>query len=137
VRESAPALQPGRPGLSDVVVVVGAGALLAGWWGLVAVLAAVVVGVVWRRVEWGWLAGLALLVGGLGLSQEQIAERSWALTWSQAWILGAVGLLVAALPALRVRGLAIPSRSRSVRGRLPGRRPRAGRRRWSRSPARR
>jgi arabinofuranan 3-O-arabinosyltransferase len=137
VRESAPVLQPGRPGLSDVVVVVGAGALLAGWWGLAAVVAAVVVGIVWRRVEWGWLAGLALLVGGLGLSQEQIAERSWALTWSQAWILGAVGLLVAALPALRVRGLAIPSRSRSVRGRLPGRRPRAGRRRWSRSPARR
>jgi arabinofuranan 3-O-arabinosyltransferase len=135
-REDAPVLAAGRPGVADLVVVLGAGALLGGWWGLAGFAAAIVVGLVWRRVEWGWLAGLALLVGGLALSQEQITQRSWALTWSQAWILGAVALLVAALPALRVRAPATPTRSRSVRGRPRGRRPRAGRRRWSRSPGR-
>jgi arabinofuranan 3-O-arabinosyltransferase len=97
-----PALRTGRPGLLDAALVVLAGGLLAGWWGLAGTVAAVVLGVFWRRFQgWPVLAGLALLVGSLALSWAPITERSWAVTWSQGWSLAALCLAVAALAQLR------------------------------------
>jgi arabinofuranan 3-O-arabinosyltransferase len=116
-RAAAPALAGGRVGLPDVLVGLGAGALLAGWWGLGGAVLALVVGLLLRRrfTDWGWLAGLALLVGGLALSQERITERSWAVTWSQSWIIGAVCLAVAGLGALagQAPGATVPTSRRS------------------------
>jgi arabinofuranan 3-O-arabinosyltransferase len=97
-----PPLHTGRPGPLDVVVAVVAGGLLTGWWGLAGVVAAVGLGVAWRRFQgWPVLAGLALLVGSLALSWSAITDRSWAVTWSQGWSLAAVCLAVAALAQLR------------------------------------
>lgn len=97
-------LVAGRPGVLDVVVVVVAGGLLAGWWGLAATGIGIALGLGLRRFDgWSWLAGLALLAGALSLSTERLTRQSWAVTWSQAWSIAAVGFLVAALAALRAR----------------------------------
>ncbi|MGB0099908.1 MAG: alpha-(1-_3)-arabinofuranosyltransferase family protein, partial [Nocardioides sp.] len=97
-----PPLTTGRPGLLDLVVVLGAGALLAGWWGLGAAGAGVALGSALRRFDgWSWLAGLALVVGALALSAEVLSRQDWAVVWSQAWLLLAVSLAVAALAGQR------------------------------------
>ncbi|QWF24238.1 DUF3367 domain-containing protein [Nocardioides sp. LMS-CY] len=98
-RRESPGLRTGRVGLLDVVVALGSGALLAGWWGLGGTALALVVARVLRRTfeGWAWLAGLAVLGGALALSVDVLTDRSWATTWSQAWVLGAVCLLAAGL----------------------------------------
>lgn len=111
-----PPLAAGRPGLPDLVVVLGAGALLAGWWGLAGVAAGVVLGLAVRRFAgWPWLAGAALVTGALALSADRITRQSWAVTWSQAWLLAAVGLTVAALAAQRTEAVSVTRDSRSMR----------------------
>ncbi|HEU5038321.1 MAG TPA: alpha-(1-_3)-arabinofuranosyltransferase family protein [Nocardioides sp.] len=104
VAAQAPPLAAGRPGVPDLVVVLGAGALLAGWWGLAGVAAGLVLGLAMRRFAgWPWLAGGALVTGALALSTDRLTRQSWAVSWSQAWLLAAVCLTVAALAARRVR----------------------------------
>jgi arabinofuranan 3-O-arabinosyltransferase len=115
-REQSPPLTAGGTGPLDVVVALGAGALLAGWWGLAGAGAALVLGrLLSRRFDgWAWLAGLATLIGALALGWDGIRDRSWALTWSQAWMLAGVCLLVAALAAVRQRpGVTAPISRRS------------------------
>jgi arabinofuranan 3-O-arabinosyltransferase len=117
--ESPPAAD-GRAGVPDLVVALGAGALLAGWWGLVGTAAAVVLGLVLRRASaWPWLAGLSLVTGALALSADWITRRSWAVTWSQAWLLAAVCLAVAALAGQRTEALSVTRDSRSSRATKP------------------
>ena len=95
--EPAP-LAAGRPGLLDAVVVLGTGALLSGWWGLGGAAVAVVAGLLLRRFAgWAWLAGIALVVGSMALTVDWVTTRSWAVTWSQSWLLAAVCLAVASL----------------------------------------
>jgi arabinofuranan 3-O-arabinosyltransferase len=116
VTAETPPLVAGRPGLLDLVVVLGAGALLAGWWGLGGSAVAVVAGLVLRRfVAWSWLAGLALVTGALALSADRITRQSWAVTWSQAWLLAAVCLAVAALAGQRTEAWSVTRDSRSMR----------------------
>jgi arabinofuranan 3-O-arabinosyltransferase len=50
------------------------------------------------------MAGLALLVGGLALGWDWLTRQSWVVTWSQAWTLAAVCLLVASLARATRRG---------------------------------
>ncbi|HEX5090303.1 MAG TPA: alpha-(1-_3)-arabinofuranosyltransferase family protein [Nocardioides sp.] len=116
-RRDLPALVPGVPGLLDVVVVVVAGGLLAGWYGVGALGAGLVAGRVFRRLDlWGGLSAAAMLLVGAGLTWDRITEASWANEWRQAWSLVAVACLTAAL------GTALPS---GLRGLLPwGRRGR-------------
>ncbi|GAA4759080.1 alpha-(1-_3)-arabinofuranosyltransferase [Nocardioides endophyticus] len=114
--EEQPALVAGTTGLLDVAVVLSAGSLLAGWWGLAGAAVALVVGRLLGRWSeaWAWLAGLAALIGSLALGWDEITDRSWAVTWSQAWVLGGVCLLVAALAGNRQRpGLTSPISRRS------------------------
>ena len=97
-----PALRTGRPGLLDVAVALAAGGLLCGWWGLGGMLAAIGLGLGFRRFQgWPLLAAVSLLVGSLALVWNPITDRTWAVTWSQGWSLGAVCCLVAALASLR------------------------------------
>jgi arabinofuranan 3-O-arabinosyltransferase len=142
-RSPRPALAAGGPGLLDVAVVLAAGGLLVGWYGLAAVAAALVAGVAVRRFEgWGALAGAAMLLAGAGLSWDRITQATWANEWRQSWSLVAAACLVAALattlsrPELRMprmprrrRGRAVtegagssPPRSRTRRALRPGRR---------------
>ena len=115
-RPDAAALSAGRPGVLDVGVALVAGGLLAGWWGIAGMLAALAAGLVFRRFTgWGWLAGLALVVGGLALGTDRITRETWAVTWSQAWVLGAACLTVAGLAALRAQTGAQPTEARSGR----------------------
>ena len=80
-----PALTAGGVGLLDLAVIAVVPALLAGWWG---VLAAVRRARRWplgprdRFRGWPTLAGLAFLVGALGLSWDQLIDRSWAVEWT-------------------------------------------------------
>ncbi len=86
----APALRTGRPGLLDASVAVVAGGLLCGWWGLAGVTTAIGLGLALRRFQgWPVLAGLSILVASLALAWAPITDRSWAVTWSQAWSLAA------------------------------------------------
>ena len=112
---------PGRVGLLDVVVVLAAGGLLVGWYGLAAVAVALVAGVAVRRFEgWAALAAAAMLMVGAGLSWDRITQETWANEWRQGWSLAVVACLVAALAT----GLAIrvPGRPRT-RGRVRARSP--------------
>ncbi|MGY2703920.1 alpha-(1-_3)-arabinofuranosyltransferase domain-containing protein [Nocardioides sp. HB32] len=112
----AAGLAAGRPGVPDLVVVLGAGALLAGWWGLAGTAAAVVAGLVLRRFGgWPWLAGLSLVTGALALSADRITRQSWAVSWSQAWLLAAVCLTVAALATQVTEARSVTPDSRSSR----------------------
>jgi arabinofuranan 3-O-arabinosyltransferase len=105
VTASLPALGAARPGVLDLVIAVAAGGLLCGWWGLGGVAAAVAVGLlVPRFAGWSLLAAVLTLVGSLALSWSVITDRSWAVTWSQAWSLAAVCCAVGALAALRRLG---------------------------------
>ena len=98
-------LGTGRPGTLDALVAVVAGGLLGGWWGLGGVLAAIAVGLlVPRFAGWSLLAGLLALTGSLALSWSVLTQRSWAVTWSQAWSLAAICCAVGALAALRRAG---------------------------------
>ena len=102
VAAADPPLGTGRPGALDLVLVVVTGGLLCGWWGLAGVALAVLVGLVAPRFAgWSLLAALTALVGSAALSWSVLTERSWAVTWSQAWSLAAVCCAVAALAALR------------------------------------
>ncbi|KQW53272.1 hypothetical protein ASC77_02990 [Nocardioides sp. Root1257] len=97
-RTELPPLTTGRAGIVDVVVVVAAGGLLAGWLGLAGAAAAVVLGRFVRRfAAWPWLAGLTLVMAGLALGWDRLTQQSWVVTWSQAWTLAAVCMLVAAV----------------------------------------
>jgi len=107
-REPRPALGTGAPWLLDVVVVVAAGGLLVGWYGVGAMLAGLVAGRVLRRDGWGWLSAAAMLLVGAGLSWDRITQASWANDWRQAWSLAAVACLVAAL------GSSLPMRLRAL-----------------------
>lgn len=99
-----PPLATGRPGIVDGVLVLAVGALLAGWWGVAGIAVAIVVGTVFRRFPgWAWLAGAALLAGSLALVADRLTQQSWAVTWSQAWLLAAVCLTVASLASTWVR----------------------------------
>nr|WP_281380927.1 alpha-(1->3)-arabinofuranosyltransferase family protein [Nocardioides panaciterrulae] len=103
-RHPAP-LGSGRPGVLDALIAVTAGGLLGGWWGLGGMLAALAVGLlVPRFAGWSLLAGLLMLTGSLALSWSVLTQRSWAVTWSQAWSLAAVCCAVGALAALRRTG---------------------------------
>lgn len=98
----APPLGTGRPGLLDASVAVVAGVLLCGWWGLVGVLAAMALGLALRRfLGWALLSGLTFLVASLALAWGPLTDKSWAVTWSQAWSLAALCCAVAGLAALR------------------------------------
>lgn len=111
-----PPLATGRPGVLDVGVALGAGALLAGWWGLAGTAVAIVAGLVLRRFTgWAWLAGLSLVTGSLALTTDRITRESWAVTWSQAWLLAAVCLTVAALAGQRTEAVSVTRDSRSMR----------------------
>jgi arabinofuranan 3-O-arabinosyltransferase len=102
-RPEHPPLVPGRAGVLDLVVVGVAGGLLAGWVGLVGGLAAVALGLLLPyRAAWGALAAVGLAAAGLGLTWSGIAERHWALTWTQSSSLVAVAAMVAALASSRV-----------------------------------
>ncbi len=125
-KRSLPALRPGRVGGLDVVVVMVAGGLLAGWYGVAAVGAALVLGVAARRFEgWGALAAASMLMVGAGLSWDRITQASWANEWRQAWSLAVVGCLVAALATgfAGVRRRPLRSHFRGLLG-LRGQRPR-------------
>jgi arabinofuranan 3-O-arabinosyltransferase len=100
-RHELPALAEGRVGLLDLAVVLVAGGLLAGVWGLAGFGAAVAVGLLTRRrtVEWGTAAALAMVLAGLGLSWDRINEADWANDWRQGWSLAAIAFVVAALAA--------------------------------------
>ena len=113
-RTVLPALQTGRPGLLDLVVVLAVPALLAGWWGVLAAGGAIVVATVLRKVFHGWslLAGLAFIVGALAMSWDRLTEQSWAVEWTQAWSLVAIVCLVAGLVGLRTSGRPGPGSSR-------------------------
>ncbi len=115
-----PALSAGRPGLLDLVVVLGAGALLTGWWGLSGVALAVVAGLVLPRFAgWSPLAGVALLAAVLALSWTPVYDTTWATSWSQGWSTAALALCVAALAGLsRPRR---PSRWPGAGGKRPAR----------------
>jgi arabinofuranan 3-O-arabinosyltransferase len=103
-KEPRPALEPGRAGVLDVVVVVVAGGLLVGWWGVAAVGAALVLGVAARRFEgWPALAAASMLMVGVGLSWDRITQASWANEWRQGWSLAVVACVVAALATGLVR----------------------------------
>jgi arabinofuranan 3-O-arabinosyltransferase len=96
--EPLPALGIGRAGVLDVVVVVAAAGLLAGWYGVGAAVVALVAGFAVRRFDgWGWLAAGAMLLVGAGLSWDRITLASWANDWRQGWSLVAVACVVAAL----------------------------------------
>ena len=104
-RGPRPALGAGGPWLLDVVVVVVAGGLLVGWYGVGAVLAGLIAGRFLRRFDgWGWVSAAAMLLVGAGLSWDRITQASWANEWRQAWSLVAVACLVAAL------GSSLPTR---------------------------
>ena len=104
-RGPRPALGAGGPWLLDVVVVVVAGGLLVGWYGVGAVLGGLVAGRFLRRFDgWGWVSAAAMLLVGAGLSWDRITQASWANEWRQAWSLVAVACLVAAL------GSSLPTR---------------------------
>ena len=133
-RAAAPAgparLVAGRPGVLDAAVVLGAGALLAGWWGLAATGAGLAVGLLLRRFDgWAWLAGLALLAACMALTTDTITRQTWAVTWSQGWSIGAVAMVAAALAGLRTRTpRVVPGRAAVVpREPRPSRRPRPSR----------
>jgi arabinofuranan 3-O-arabinosyltransferase len=101
-----PALGTGTAGLLDTVVVLGVLALVAGWWGVLAGVVAVVGGrALGARAADGWsvLAGLSFLVASLGLSWDRLVNRSWAVEWTQAWTLVALAMIGAALVSTRVR----------------------------------
>jgi arabinofuranan 3-O-arabinosyltransferase len=104
-RVELPPLSAGSGGALDAVVAVVAGGLLVGWWGVAGVVAAIALGRLLRRfAAWAWMAGLALLVGGLALGWDWLTRQSWVVTWSQAWTLAAVCLLVASLARATRRG---------------------------------
>ena len=93
-----PALVPGRVGLLDLAVVLTAGGLLVGWYGVAAVGAAVVAGLAVRRFEgWSLLAAASMLMVGAGLSWDRITQETWANEWRQGWSLAVVACVVAAL----------------------------------------
>ncbi len=95
-------LVAGRAGIIDVVVGLGVLALAAGWWGVLAGVVAVIGGrLLSAAVADGWsvLAGLSFLVASLGLSWDQLVNRSWAVEWTQAWTLVALAMVLAALMA--------------------------------------
>ncbi len=94
-----PALETGRPGLLDLVVAFAVPALLAGWWGVIAAGATIVVATILRRVFHGWalLAGLAFIIGATAMSWDRLTEQSWAVEWTQAWSLVAIVCLVGGL----------------------------------------
>jgi arabinofuranan 3-O-arabinosyltransferase len=103
-QEPLPALGIGRAGVFDVLVVLGAGGLLAGWYGVGAVAAALVAGFTARRFDgWGWLAAGAMLLVGAGLSWERITREPWANEWRQGWSLAVIACVVAALATGLVR----------------------------------
>jgi arabinofuranan 3-O-arabinosyltransferase len=108
-------LVPSRAGPLDAVVLLAAGGLLVGWYGVGAVALAIAAGVAVRRFDgWSGLAGAAMLLAGAGLSWDRITQASWANDWRQAWSLVAVACVVAALATQ----LTVARRSpRSVRGR--------------------
>jgi arabinofuranan 3-O-arabinosyltransferase len=115
-KPALPALVPGRVGLLDVVVVLTAGGLLVGWYGLAAVAAALVAGVAVRRFDgWGALAAAAMLMVGAGLSWDRITQASWANEWRQAWSLAVIGCVVAALATGLASGLTARRGRRRVR----------------------
>jgi arabinofuranan 3-O-arabinosyltransferase len=97
-RSPLPALGAGRAGVLDVAVALLAGGLLVGWYGVLAVLLALLAGLVTRRPDgWALLSGAAMLLAGAGLSWDRITQQDWANEWRQAWSLVAVACLVAAL----------------------------------------
>jgi arabinofuranan 3-O-arabinosyltransferase len=129
-RRTAPeraALVGGRPGLLDLVTVVVATGLVAGWWGLAAAAVAIAAGLVLRRdVAWAWFGAACLLVVGATLGAASFAERSWAVDWQQGWSLAALACAIAALAgARRPAGVRIrtapPAAPRPRRGRWPRR----------------
>ena len=124
-KKPLPALVPGRVGLLDVVVVVAAGGLLVGWYGLAAVAVALVAGVAVRRFEgWAGLAAVAMLMVGAGLSWDRITQETWANEWRQGWSLAVVACLVAALATgLATRPRGADSVRRRTRGRVRARSP--------------
>ena len=95
-----------------------AGGLLVGWYGLAVIAAAIAGGVLVRRFEgWALLAGAAMLLVGTGLSWDRITQETWANEWRQAWSLVAIACVVAALAATlgrprRPRLARLPRRSR-------------------------
>ncbi|QIG42644.1 DUF3367 domain-containing protein [Nocardioides anomalus] len=92
-------LADGRVGILDVLVVVAAGGLLAGGWGIAAFVVAAVLGRLTSRWlgAWGLLAALGALLVGVGLSWAPINEADWANDWRQVCSLAAVACVVAAL----------------------------------------
>jgi arabinofuranan 3-O-arabinosyltransferase len=52
---------------------------------------------------WAVLAGLSFLAAGLGLSWDQLVDRSWAVEWTQAWTLAALAMVAAALISTRAQ----------------------------------
>ena len=79
-------------------MVLAAGGLLVGWYGLAAVAVALVAGVALSRFDgWGALAAAAMLMVGAGLSWDRITQETWANEWRQGWSLAVVAFLVAAL----------------------------------------
>ena len=98
-RVDLPALGPGRVGVLDLLVVAVAGALLGGVLGLVAFGVAGLLGLVLARrfSGWGLLAGLAMVLVGLGLSWTRITGADWANDWRQVWSLVALACVVGAL----------------------------------------
>lgn len=88
---------PARP--VDLALAVVVGGAVGGWWGIVAVSGALLLARLMRHrpSPWPLLSGLSVLVGSLGLAWEEIEERSWAVSWTQAWALLALAALVAAL----------------------------------------
>jgi arabinofuranan 3-O-arabinosyltransferase len=130
-----PALVPGRVGVLDAAVVLAAGGLLVGWYGVAAVAAAVAAGLALRRFDgWAGLAAAAMLLVGAGLSWDEITRASWANEWRQAWSLVAVACLVAGLASGYARR---PKPLRPEAGPGPGSSPRPAKTRTVRWPGRR
>lgn len=97
-----PALAPGLPGLLDLTVGLGAGGLLAGWWGFGAAAVGLVLGALLPRVTgWAALAGAGVLAGSLAFSQEWLQHHEWTILWAQVSGLVVVLALVAALAGAR------------------------------------
>jgi arabinofuranan 3-O-arabinosyltransferase len=112
-----PALAAGRAGVLDALVAVGAGGLLVGWYGVAAVVAALVLGVSVRRFEgWPVLAAGSMLLVGAGLSWDRITRESWANEWRQGWSLAVVACVVGALATgIRLRAAEQPATERPRR----------------------